>query len=171
MFRIKDGGLVSISYTSGTSTLELPSVTSTDTGSYSCRASNDYNAIASSSATVVVRGWIHSYSRTQCTQQSINCLSLLAKWHYLPVNIKKVFLCPLTHFLECIHIAISESSGAFCSVSPSPTTVTLPTGCLFNGESSFDPGQCQALPCHTGEDNSDTCTSHTRLVYTIDGRS
>ena len=78
MFRIKDGGLVSISYTSGTSTLELASVTSSDIGAYSCRASNDYNAIASSSATVVVRGWIHVLVEQNAHSKSWNYFSFLA---------------------------------------------------------------------------------------------
>ena len=54
--RLKDGALVSSDTTSSSSTLEINDASLTDTGSYRCRASNDYTAVYSSPATVVVRG-------------------------------------------------------------------------------------------------------------------
>ena len=54
--RLKYGDIVKHDATSGASSLELTDVTAADVGYYTCRASNDYSAIISAAATVLVEG-------------------------------------------------------------------------------------------------------------------
>ena len=56
MNRFKYGEIVKHDATSGVSNLELTDVTADDVGYYTCRASNDYSAIISAAATVLVEG-------------------------------------------------------------------------------------------------------------------
>ena len=54
--RMRDDAVVHTDFTNDQSTFSITRASTNDTGYYTCRASNDYSAIISSSATVHIRG-------------------------------------------------------------------------------------------------------------------
>ena len=54
--RFRNGQFLSRDATSGESVLQLTSVTTDDSGYYTCRASNDHSSVYSTDAEVIVKG-------------------------------------------------------------------------------------------------------------------
>ena len=60
----------------------------------------------------------------------------LAQVHYVAMYFSELFL---------------ETPDSFCTIVPSNNEIELPAGCTYNNQSFYDPGSCQSVGCHTGE--------------------
>ena len=103
--RLKDGEVVATDFSSSDSTHVITNVSQSDTGYYSCRASNDYSAIISTVATVLVQG---AQPLKALLNHAARVLSTSASFTYTcSLQRQLMAFAPPTHVLTSSHYLIT----------------------------------------------------------------